>query len=320
MTVLKKQPKSLSGLADRTKLRKRMWKNRWMYLMMLPGLIYLLINNYIPMAGLVIAFKKINFSVGIWKSPWNGLKNFKYLFATKDAFIITRNTILYNVAFIILITVTSLFVAIALSEVKNKLTLSVFQGSLLVPYIVSYVVVSYLVFAFLGSGGFFNKTILPALGINPINWYQEAKYWPFILVFVNNWKNIGYSSVIYMATIVGFDSSIYEAASLDGATYWQKVRLITIPLLKPTIITMVMLSIGRIFYSDFGLFYQVTQNSGTILKTTNVIDTYVYRGLLERSDIAMSSAAGFYQAVVGFIVVMAANALVKKISPEDSLF
>ena len=310
---------STAGTAPKSRIRK-IWRYKWMYLMMLPGLLYLIINNYIPMAGLVIAFKKIDFRVGILSSPWNGLNNFKYLFATKDAMIITRNTILYNLAFIILITVTSVAVAIMLVEINNKLALSVFQGSLLIPYIVSYVVVSYLGFAFLGSNGFLNKTILPAMGLKSVNWYLESGPWVFILPLVNNWKNIGYASVIYMATIVGFDSSIYEAASIDGATYWQKVTRLTIPLLNPTIITMVMLSFGRIFYSDFGLFYQVPQNSGAILSTTNVIDTYVYRGLLERSDVAMSSAAGFYQAIVGFIVVFAANKLVQKVSPEDALF
>lgn len=312
--------KPLRMQRNKGQLYKKIWRFKWMYLMMLPGMLYLIVNNYIPMAGLVIAFKKIDFRAGIFQSPWNGLENFKYLFATKDAFIITRNTILYNLAFIVLITVISVAVAIALAEIQNKKVLSIFQGSLLVPYIVSYVVVSYLVFAFLGSNGFLNKTLLPMLGMNSVNWYFETEPWPFILCFVNNWKNLGYSSVIYFATIVGFDNSIYEAASIDGATYWQKVKNLTIPLLKPTIITMVMLSIGRIFYSDFGLFYQVPQNSGSILATTNVIDTYVYRGLLERSDIAMSSAAGFYQAIVGFIVVFAANKMVQKISPDDALF
>ena len=280
----------------------------------------MLINNYLPMAGLVIAFKRVNFQTGIWESPWCGLDNFKYLFATKDAWIITRNTILYNVVFIALGLVVSVALAIGLSNLKNTKLRSFYQGSLLIPYVISYVVVSYLVYAFLGTNGLLNKSILPALGQDPENWYLTSKWWPFILVFVNTWKNAGYSSVIYMATILGFDSSIYEAAELDGAGAWQRIKCITLPLLKPTMITMTLLNVGRIFYSDFGLFYQVPQNSGAILDVTNVIDTYVYRGLLQLGDVSMSSSAGLYQAIVGFIVVLGANLLVKKFSPDDALF
>ncbi|MBU9724745.1 ABC transporter permease [Diplocloster modestus] len=301
------------------KKRKMAWRYRYLYLLMLPGLIYLLINNYLPMAGLVIAFKKVNFRTGIWSSPWCGLENFKYLFATKDAWIITRNTILYNLVFIILGLVVSVALAIFLSEMRSRKMRSVHQGCLLIPYIISYVVVSYLVYAFLGSNGLVNKGLLQEMGKNSVNWYLESKYWPFILVFVNTWKNAGYASVIYLATILGFDDSVYEAAQLDGVSPWQKIRYITIPLLKPTIITLTMLNVGRIFYSDFGLFYQVPQNSGAILNVTNVLDTYVYRGLLELGDVSMSSAAGLYQAVVGFFVIMAANALVRKISPDDAI-
>ena len=299
-------------------MKSKKWKlakkYRWLYVMAFPGLLYLLINNYLPMAGLVIAFKRVNFQTGIWESPWCGLDNFKYLFATKDAWIITRNTILYNVVFIALGLVVSVALAIGLSNLKNTKLRSFYQGSLLIPYVISYVVVSYLVYAFLGTNGLLNKSILPALGQDPENWYLTSKWWPFILVFVNTWKNAGYSSVIYMATILGFDSSIYEAAELDGAGAWQRIKCITLPLLKPTMITMTLLNVGRIFYSDFGLFYQVPQNSGAILDVTNVIDTYVYRGLLQLGDVSMSSSAGLYQAILG------ANLLVKKFSPDDALF
>lgn len=299
---------------------RKILQYKYFYLMMLPGLIYLIINNYIPMAGLVMAFKKVNFSVGIWKSEWVGLNNFRYLFATRDAWVITRNTVLYNIAFIIIGLVLSIAVAIALSEMARIKLRSFFQSVILIPYILSYVVVSYLVFAFLGSTGLINKGILPLLGMDPINWYLTPKYWPFILIFVNTWKTVGYSSVIFFSTILGFDPQVYEAADIDGAGSWKKISLITIPLLKPTIITLTMLNIGRIFYSDFGLFYQVPQNSGAIYNTTNVIDTYVYRGLLELGDVSMSSAAGFYQAIVGFVIVLAANWIVRKLNYENALF
>lgn len=304
----------------KSKTGKKIAQYKYLYVMLLPGMLYLLINNYIPMAGLVIAFKKVNFQTGIFKSPWCGFDNFKYLFQTKDAWIITRNTILYNLVFIALALVVSLALAIFLSEIRNTKLRSFHQACVLVPYIISYVVVSYLVYAFLGSNGLVNKGILLPSGAKAVNWYMESKYWPFILVFVNTWKNAGYASVMYLATILGFDDSIFEAATLDGATPWQKIWYLTLPLLKPTIITLTMLNIGRIFYSDFGLFYQVPQNSGAILNVTNVLDTYVYRGLLELGDVSMSSAAGLYQAVVGFAIIIAANLIVRKVSPDDAIF
>lgn len=298
-----------------SKTGKMIWRYRYLYFLMLPGMIYLFVNNYMPIAGLVIAFKKVDFKAGIWSSPWNGIKNFKYLFDTKDAWIITRNTIAYNVAFIVIALIVSIVLAIFLSEMLSKRMRSFHQACILIPYIISYVVVSYLVYAFLGTNGLLNKGVLS----EPVNWYLESKYWPFILILVNTWKNAGYASVIYLATILGFDGSIYEAAQLDGVTPWQKIKYITIPLLKPTIITLTMLNVGRIFYSDFGLFYQVPQNSGAILNVTNVLDTYVYRGLLELGDIGMSSAAGLYQSVVGFAIIMIVNTVVRKLSPDDAI-
>jgi putative aldouronate transport system permease protein len=296
-------------------------KNSALYVMMLPGLIYLFINNYIPMFGLIIAFKNVNFTKGILKSDWVGFKNFEFLFKSADAFIITRNTILYNFSFIIILTVVAVLIAILLNEIKNRIVLSLYQSLILLPYLISMIVVSYLVYAMLSMDtGFLNKTILPALGLKEIMWYAEAKYWPVILTLVHTWKGFGFLCVIYFASIVGISDEYYEAAELDGATRWQQVKLITIPLIKPTIITMTMLAIGRIFYSDFGLFYQVPMNSGALYSTTDVIDTYVFRGLLQLGNIGMSSAAGMYQSVVGFIFILLANYAVKKISAEDAMF
>ncbi|MGB4658157.1 MAG: ABC transporter permease subunit [Mobilitalea sp.] len=291
------------------------------YLMMLPGLLYILINNYAPMLGLSIAFKKINFTTGILKSPWVGLDNFEFLFKTKDAFTITRNTLLYNLAFIVVNTVLGIVIAILISEVRNKKAKTIYQSSVLLSFLMSYVIVSYIVFAFLsGDTGMLNNTILPALGIEPISWYTEAKYWPFILVLVNCWKSVGYGVLIYIAGIAGIDPAYYEAASLDGASKMKQTMNITIPALIPSVITLTLLSIGRIFYSDFSLFYQVPMNSGQLFSTTQTIDTYVYRGLLQLGNISMSSAAGFYQSCVGFILVMFSNLLVKKVSPDNALF
>lgn len=290
------------------------------YLMAAPGLIYLFINNYMPLPGLVLAFKNYKAKDGIFGSKWAGFKNFKYLFATKDAFVITRNTICYNAVFIIVNLVCAIAVAIILSELTSKAK-KFYQSAILLPYLISSVIVSYLVFAFLSTeNGFFNNTILSLFGKEPISWYTEKKYWPFILVFVSTWKGIGYNCIIYLSTILGFDRAYYEAAAIDGASKWQQITKITIPMLKPTIIMLVLMSIGRIFYSDFGLFYQVPQNSGPLLSVTNTIDTYVYRGLLELGDITMSAAAGFYQSLVGFVLVLSANLLVRKIDKESALF
>ncbi len=302
------------------KLKKRLIRYIPLYIMALPGLLYLFINNYMPLPGLVLAFKKYNAKKGIFGSANVGFKNFKYLFATKDAFVITRNTILYNVVFIIVNTVLAVFVAILLAEMTSKLK-KTYQIIILLPFMISMVIVSYLVFGFLSNdNGFLNNTILKALGKEPVQWYMQKQYWPFILVFVNAWKVIGYNCIIYLSTILGIDRSIYESASIDGAGKWTQIAKITIPLLKPTIIMMTLLAVGRIFYSDFGLFYQVPQNQGALFSVTNTIDTYVYRGLLELGDMSMASAAGLYQSVVGFICILTANLIVRKLDPESALF
>ncbi len=290
------------------------------YLMAVPGFLYLFINNYMPLPGLVLAFKNYNARKGIWGSDWAGWDNFKYLFSTSDAFVITRNTILYNLAFIVINTIGAIAVAIILSELKGKIK-NIYQSVILLPHLVSIVIVSYIVFAFLSTeSGFLNNSIIKWLGIEPISWYSEKKYWPFILIFVSAWKNIGYQCIIYLATLLGFDRAFYEAAELDGASIWQQITKITLPLLRPTIIMLVMMAVGRIFYSDFGLFYQVPQNSGALYSVTNTIDTYVYRGLLEAGNISMSAAAGFYQSIVGFILVLGANLLVRKFDRDSALF
>ena len=290
-------------------------------LIALPGIVYLLINNYIPIMGLFLAFKDFNFMKGIFKSDWCGLDNFKFLFVTKDAWIMTRNTILYNVAFIILGTIFAIFFAILLCELGDRIRVKFFQASLLLPNLLSWVVIGFVAYAFLNADtGFINNTVMKGLGKEEIAWYTFPKAWPFILIIVNLWKNAGYQSIVYMAGISGIDKSLYEAAALDGATKIQQIFQVTLPLLKPTVITLSLMSIGRIFYSDFGLFYQVPQNSGALFNVTQTIDTYVYRGLMELNNVGMSAAAGFYQSIVGFVLVLAANALVRKLDSDNALF
>ncbi len=291
-----------------------------LYLMMIPGLAYLIINNYMPMPGLVIAFKNYSAKKGIYGSPWCGLANFKYLFVTEDAWIITRNTILYNVAFILINTFLSIAVAIILSELTSRFK-KFYQSAILLPHLLSTVIIAYLVYGFLCvDTGFVNTSILSAFGKEPIMWYTETKYWPFILIFVSAWKSVGYSCIVYLATILGFDRAYYEAATIDGCSKWQQITRITIPMLKPTIVMLTLMSVGRIFYSDFGLFYQVPMNSGQLYPVTQTIDTYVFRGLLQLGNVSMSSAAGVYQSLVGFILVLGANLAVRKIDPESALF
>lgn len=301
--------------------RRRLKKSVPLYLMMSLSLLYFIINNYIPMAGLVIAFKRIDYRVGILKSPFIGLENFKYLFATEDAWIITRNTILYNAGFIVVNTVLAVILAILLNEVTSKGRRSFFQSAVLLPYLISMIIISYIANAFLHSDyGLINRVILPLFGASKVSWYMDAAKWPFILTFVNAWKNVGYLCIIYYSAVIGIDRQLMEAAAIDGASKIKQIFHITLPLIKPVVITMVLLAVGRIFYSDFGLFYHVPMNTGILYATTNVIDTYVYRGLMQLGNIGMSSAAGLYQSLVGFVLVLASNFAVRRISPENALF
>lgn len=303
------------------KKKKHGLRKQWpFYVMMAPGLLYLLVNNYGPISGLFIAFKQIDYTKGIFGSPWVGFENFTYLFKTNAAFQITRNTILYNLIFIIVGTVTGVATGIMLSELRHRAETKFFQTVLLLPYLLSWVICAYIGYAFLSRETGLLNGILSSLGFAKIDWYNDAGKWPYILLFVNVWKGIGYSSIIYMSSIIGIDRSLYEAAMVDGATKWQQIRFITLPLLKSTMIMLIIMSVGRMFYSDFGLFYQIPMNSGALYSTTQTIDTYVYRALMQQNDVGMASAAGFYQSIVGFILVLTANMIVRKVSPDDAMF
>ncbi|HAL74586.1 MAG TPA: sugar ABC transporter permease [Clostridiales bacterium] len=303
--------------------KKKINLRRWLpfYLMGLPGLVYIFINNYMPLAGLQIAFKNFNYRKGIWGSEWNNFKNFEFLFKTNDAWIMIRNTLLYNITWILLGVVVGVGAAILLNEVLSKRAKQFYQTVILLPHLMSMVIIAYLGYAYLAtSTGLFNMSIIKPLGGDAVNWYAEPKYWPFILTFINQWKSIGFGMVLYLSSIVGIDRSFYEAAEVDGATKWQQIRKITLPLLKPTIIMLLILQMGQIFRSDFGLFYQVPMNQGALFSATQTIDTYVYRALLVNNDVRMSSAASFIQSVVGFAFIVVANMIVKKVDRKSSLF
>jgi len=289
--------------------------------MVLPGLIYLLINSYLPMFGIIIAFKKMDFSKGIFGSEWNGLNNFRFLFATNDAWIITRNTIAYSIIFFIVGTFMAILFAVCLNEVTNKISAKLYQTISLLPYLMSWVIVSYLAFAFLSSeSGFINKSILPILGIDSISWYHEKDYWPFILTFVSTWKGVGYSMILYYSNILGINQDYFEAAKIDGASKLRQIRYITLPLLKPTVITLLILNLGSIFRSDFGLFYQVTKNSGPLYPYTRTIDVYIYQALMKNADYGMSSAASVCQSIIGFVLIISANKFLRKYQASSALF
>ncbi|WP_138752855.1 ABC transporter permease [Paenibacillus sinopodophylli] len=297
-------------------------KKYWMfYLMMLPAIVLLILNNYIPMFGIMIAFKNINYADGILGSPWSGLKNFEYLFKTSDAWIITRNTLLYNSGFIVLNLFFPLAFAIMLNEIKNRFVAKLHQTVMFLPYFLSMVVISYLVFGFLSDEhGYLNSSLLPALGLESVQWYFTKEVWPYILPIVNTWKSMGYFTVIYMAAIIGIDDEYYEAATIDGASKWKQMTSITVPLIMPVITIMTLLQIGKIFNADFGLFFQVPRESGVLFPVTNVIDTYVYRTFLTVGDIGLSSAAGLLQSVIGFALVFLSNWVVRRLNKENALF
>lgn len=291
-----------------------------LYLMMLPAFLYILINNYLPMGGLTLAFKKYNAQDGIFGSAWVGTYNFGFLLRSRDLPLLIRNTVGYNLIFIVVNTALGILLAILITEIGNQKFRKAVQSSVLFPYVVSIIIVSYMVRAFLDpEAGLFNH-ILQIMGQGKISWYNTPKYWPFILVFVNAWKSVGYGCILYISTIYGIDQSLFESASLDGASKLQKIRYITMPFLKPVVITMTLLSISRIFNSDFGLFYQVPQDSGLIVDVTQTVDTYVYRALINQNNIGISAAASFFQSVIGFLMVLIFNTVTRKISRENALF
>jgi putative aldouronate transport system permease protein len=304
---------------------KNINKNAAMLIMVLPATLWFIFFSYLPMAGMVIAFKEYRYSrdgflASIIESKWVGLQNFKFLFSTNDAYIITRNTVVYNIFFIVLGLVIAVAMAIMLAEITNKRLAKVYQTGMFLPYFLSWVIVGYFVFSFLSLDRGVVNQVAGWFGIDPVNWYSDPTYWPIIIVVVFLWKSVGYNSVIYLAAIMGIDKSLYEAAMIDGANKWQQIRNITIPMLTPLITILTLLAIGKIFYADFGLFYQVPRDSGTLYSVTNVIDTYVYRGLKSTGEIGMSTAAGLYQSLIGFVLVITSNGIVRKFNKDNALF
>ena len=305
-----------------TKIQHKFKWKTWLpiFLMGLPGFIYIFINNYMPIYGLVIAFQKYDYSKGVLGSKWVGWDNFEYLFKTNDAWTITRNTLLYNFGFIIINLILGVTMAIFLNEIRSKKMKKVYQTLVLLPYLMSMAVVSYLTYAFIGDRTGMLNGLLELIGQDKIMFYAVKKYWPYILNIVYIWRNTGYASIIYLATLVGMDNAYYEAAELDGATKWQQIRFVTLPLLKPTMIMLTTLSMGNIFRSDPGLFRLVPKNQGMLYDVVDTIDTYVMRAMLKGGNIGLSSAAAFFQSIVCVITIFVFNSIIRKISKEDALF
>jgi len=288
--------------------------------MLIPAIVYIVVFSYLPMAGIVIAFKKFNYVKGIFGSDWVGLNNFKFLFSSNKLWFLTRNTLLYNLAFIFLGIFVQVAFAVMINEVRIRRYKRVFQSFIFLPYFISWVVVAAMVQATLGyEYGMVNR-LLEALGMQRLNLYESANPWPVLLVLIYLWKSTGYGSIVYMASITGISQELYEAAAIDGANLWQRIRHVTLPGLKPTIIIMFLLALGQVFRGDFGLFYQMVGNNALLLPKTDILDLYVYRALASTSDLGMASAAGFYQSLLCFITIMTVNGIIKKVQPEYSLF
>lgn len=296
-------------------------RKHWMLLLMLaPALIYVIIFSYVPMTGLVLAFEKYQYAGGIYGSPWVGLSNFKALLIAGKLGQVTRNTLLYNIAFIFIGVIFEMGSAILLNELISKKFKKIAQSLMFLPYFISWVVVGAIMYnIFNYEKGVFNH-ILNLLGMASFDLYNTPAAWPPLLIFLKLWKQTGYGSVVYLAAITGLDQGMFEAASIDGANAWQKIRYLTIPSLIPTMMTLVLLAIGNIFRGDFGLFYQTVKSSALLQPVTDVIDTYVFRLLITNGDIGVSAAAGLYQSILCFVTIMICNHLVKKANPDYALY
>lgn len=298
---------------------KELWTNKFLYILALPAIVYTFIFSYYTLPYMVIAFEKFNYKTGIF-SEFVGLKNFEYFFSSSWAWTVTRNTIVINVLFLVFGTVCAVLLAIVLNEVKAKKFLKVSQSMMLFPYFISWVIVSYMLQGILATDGGLINNVIVSMGGERINFYSNPSYWYPILLILNIWKGTGYSAIIYLAAITGIDEGLYEAAYIDGATRFKRIIHITLPLLFPTICIMTLMSIGRIFYGDFGMLYAIIRDNSSLMPIAEVIDTYVYRTFKNTGDPSLSMAIGLYQSIVGFILVFTANWVVRRKFPDGALF
>ena len=299
---------------------KKLHKYRVYLLMLSPAVIYTLIFAYYPMTGVVMAFKKYNYAGGIWGSPWNGLDNFAFFFKSGQAGLVTRNTVLYNLAFILIGTFVQVAVAVFLTEIRGKRFRKVSQSMMFLPYFISWVIVGVMAFNIFSSDyGFINR-LITMFGGEKISFYTTPQCWPFILIFFNVWKGVGYGSVMYLAAIMGIDTSVYEAAAIDGANVFQRIFKVTIPMIMPTLVLLLLMSVGGILKGNFDLFYNLVGNNGLLYNYTDVIDTLAMRALISSNDFGMSAAIGLFQSVLCFVTVTIVNKLVSLYDRDYALF
>ncbi len=315
-----------SNTAATVNKRKKLTKSDWqLYSLSLLPILVIFIFRYLPMGGLIIAFKNYKFSKGIFGSNWVGLQNFEFFFKSNVFAQLVKNTLLNNVLFIVFGTIASLLVAVLLFELKSRNATKVYQTLMITPYFMSWVIVAYMVYAILNPGYGYLAQILSLFGIEPIDWYSKPEAWPTILTITYVWKNVGMDSVVYYAALMGLDTSLFEAAEIDGANKIQRTWSIVLPSLIPLISILTILKIGNIFRADFGLFYTVTQDgaNGNLYSTTNVIDTYIFRTFRENStgnSYGLTTAVGLLQSVVGMVTVLLTNWGARKIDPDTALF
>lgn len=314
---MRKQPAAVPR--QRVNPLKELWRNKFLYILVLPAMIYTFVFSYMSLPYMAIAFEKFNYKTGIF-SPFVGLKNFEYFFKSSWAWTITRNTLVINVLFLAVGTVCAVALAIALNEVHAKRLLKTSQSFMLFPYFISWVIVSYMLQGILGTDNGLINNIIISMGGEKINFYADANYWYPILLILNIWKTTGYNAIVYLAAITGIDEGLYEAAYIDGATRWKRIRYITLPLLMPTICILTLMSVGRIFYGDFGMMYAIIRDNSSLMPIAEVIDTYVYRTFKNTGDPSLSMAIGLYQSIVGFILVFTSNWIVRRNFPEGALF
>ena len=294
--------------------------NMELLILCIPAVICFVIFNYLPMVGVLIAFKDYRYDLGVLGSKWVGFENFKFFFTSQDAIRITQNTLGYGFLFIIVSLLSSVIVALLLFEVKNKTAIKYYQTTMILPFFISWVIVGFISYSLLNpSTGVINQ-MLKMLGLSPVQWYSDPKYWPYILTIANVWKGVGMNSIVYYAALMGIDSELFEAATLDGANKFQQVMNISVPTLIPLMTMLSILALGNIFRGDFGLFYQIPRDIGVLYPTTDVIDTYLFRGLRTGDNIGVTAAVGFFQSFVGLFTVVAANAIVKRINSENTLY
>lgn len=299
---------------------KEVKKNWVLFLMLVPAITYFIVFSYVTMPGAYVAFVNYNPNKGIFGSEFVGFKNFAFLIRNGDLVRITKNTLLYNGVFLLLSHMIQIVLAIMLSEIMNKIFKKISQSVILLPHFISYVVVGVFAYNFFNFDNGFINSLLVSLGMERISFYSTPGVWKYIIVFFYIWKTTGYGMIVYMAAITGISSEIYEACYIDGASRFQRIRYVTLPLLKPTFILLVLFGLGGILRGSFDLFYNLIGTNSLLYGQTDIIDTYVYRSLVGSFNFASSAAVGLYQSVFGLIFVMIINLVVRRVEPESALF